>query len=354
MQATLLEIANLVQGEVIGDGALVISALSPLDCTDPQALIFADGNDNLKKAAASTAAAVLVGDHVTEFNKPMIRVAEPFVAFIALLKHFYPEHKALPGVHPTAVIAADVVMGEGVSIGPYVVIESGGTLGDGCVIKAHVYIGRAVCIGAETTLHPHVTIYDQCQIGSRVTIHASTVVGSDGFGYLFKEGEHVKIPHVGHVVIGDDVEIGANTVVDRATLGTTRIGDGTKIDNLVQIAHSVQLGKHNILCAFTGIAGSSTSGNHVIFAANVGVSDHVVIEDGVVLGARTGVPPRKLLKQGNVYLGSPARLKDKAIELEMSTTRIPMMRKTILALTQKMARLSERMERLDQKSEEIE
>lgn len=351
MQASLFEIAELIQGEVIGDGSLMISALSPIDNIAEQALIFADGNDNLKLAKNSTAVAVLVADHVTELNKPMIRVTEPFLAFIKLLKHFYPARQATQGIHPSAVIADNVIMGQNVSIGPFVVIESGCVIGDHCVIKSHVHIGHDVTLGSNTTLHPQVTIYDQCQIGARVSIHASTVIGSDGFGYSFSEGEHLKIPHVGYVVIGNDVEIGANSVVDRATLGATMIGDGTKIDNLVQIAHSVKLGKHNILCAFTGIAGSTTSGNHVIFAANVGVSDHVRIDDGVILGARTGVPPRKHLKQGNVYLGSPARLKDKAIELELSSTRIPMMRKNLLALSQKVGELSAQVQRLDPEGE---
>ena len=150
-------------------------------------------------------------------------------------------------------------------------------------------------------------------------------------------------------MIGDDVEIGANTVVDRATLGSTIIGEGTKIDNLVQIAHSVKLGKHNIICAFTGIAGSTVSGNHVIFAANVGVSDHVRIDDGVILGARAGVPPRKHLKQGNIYLGSPARPREKAIEQELATTRIPLMRKNMRTLSEKVAQLSERLQLIDNK-----
>lgn len=352
MQATLFEIAALVQGEIIGDGAMVIRELSSLDGGTPDSLIFADGNDNLKKAAASQAGAVLVAEHVTEMNKPLIRVADPFTAFMTLLSHFHPPRTIQAGIHPTAVIASDVELGVDVSIGAYVVIESGCKIGDGCVIQAHVTIGHDVSIGAKSVLHPHVTIYDECKLGERVIIHASTVIGSDGFGYMFKDGAHLKIPHVGYVVIGDDVEVGANTVIDRATLGATRIGEGTKIDNLVQVAHSVQLGKHNILCAFTGIAGSTTSGNHVIFAANVGVSDHVVIDDGVILGARTGVPPRKHLKQGNVYLGNPARVKDKAIELELASTRIPMMRKNLLALSQQVSRLTERVSRLDLESEE--
>ncbi len=352
MQASLFEIAELIQGDVVGDGTLVIEALSPIEHVAEHAMVFAEGNENLKKAMASTALAVLVAEHVTELNKPMIRVAEPFSAFITLLNHFYPARKTIAGIHPTAVIAEDVVLGSGVSIAPYVVVESGCVIGENCVIKSHVHLGHDVSVGANTTLHPNVTVYDQCKIGSRVIIHASTVIGSDGFGYMFKDGEHHKVPHVGHVVIGDDVEIGANTVIDRATMGSTVIGDGTKIDNLVQVAHSVQIGKHNILCAFTGISGSCTTGNHVIFAANVGVSDHVQIDDGVILGARTGVPPGKHLKQGCVYLGSPARLKDKAIELELSATRIPMMRKNLLALTKKVAKLAERMTRIDKESDD--
>lgn len=352
MLASLSEIAALVQGELIGDGSIQIHALSPLEYVEDNALIFAEGDNNLKKAAASNAAAVLVNEHVKELSKPMIRVAEPFSAFLTLLERFYPKRDATPGIHPTAVIATDVILGANVSIAPYVVIESGCVIGEGSVIKSHVHIGHNVTIGAHTTLHPSVTIYDDCRIGDRVVIHASTVIGSDGFGYRFKDGEHLKIPHVGYVVIGNDVEIGANTVIDRATVGATVVGDGTKIDNLVQVAHNVRLGKHNILCAFTGISGSSTTGNHVIFAANVGVSDHVQIDDGVILGARTGVPPRKHLKQGNVYLGNPSRPKDKALETELSVTRIPLMRKNLLALSGKVARLTERMARIDNESDE--
>lgn len=350
MKASLFEIAALVQGVVVGDGNLMISALSPIDNIISNALVFAEGTDNLKQAEMSHAAAILVASNVKDINKPIIQVANPFVAFIKLLNHYYPGRKPQAGTHPTAVIADDVVLGQNVSIGAYVIIESGSVIGDNCVIKSQVHIGHQVTLGEGTTIHPHVTIYDNCQIGARVCIHASTVIGSDGFGYMLEEGQHLKVPHVGYVIIGDDVEIGANSVVDRATLGTTVIGEGTKIDNLVQIAHSVKLGKHNILCAFTGIAGSTVSGNHVIFAANVGVSDHVRIDDGVILGARTGVPPRKHLKQGNIYLGNPARPKDKAIEQELATTRIPLMRKNLKLLSEKVNQLAERLELLDKES----
>lgn len=343
MNASLYEIANLVQGQIVGNEKTIISSLSPIDNIVNGALIFADGNENLLLAEKSEAAAILVSNNTTSEIKPVIQVDNPFKAFIKLLGHFYPTKKPALGIHPTAVIASDVILGKNISIGPYVIIESGSKIGDNAVIKGHVSIGTDVTIGESTTLHPHVTVYEQCKIGSRVCIHASTVIGSDGFGYTFVDGQHMKVPHVGHVIIEDDVEIGANTVVDRATLGATKIGAGTKIDNLVQVAHSVKLGKHNILCAFTGIAGSTTSGDHVIFAANVGVSDHVRIDDGVILAARAGVPPKKHLKQGNVYLGNPARPKDKAIEQELSVTRIPLMRKNLKALTEKVTELSERL-----------
>lgn len=347
MNASLYDIAQLIHGRIIGDGALLISSLASIDNSTDGALIFADSEANLKVAESSCAAAVLVSPQITQSSKPIIQVDNPFKAFIQLLNHFNPAKKVTGGIHPTAVIGDQVHLGEQVFVGPYVVIESGSRIGDHSVLKSHIHIGQDVTIGDHTTIHPQVTIYDNSQIGSRVTIHASTVIGSDGFGYLFDEGQHRKVPHLGHVLIEDDVEIGANTAIDRATLGATVIGEGTKIDNLVQIAHSVKLGKHNILCGFTGIAGSTTSGDHVIFAANVGVSDHVRIDNGVILGARTGVPPNKHLKEGTVYLGSPAKPKEVAIKHELSVNRIPLMRKNIKALTEQIAELNKKLTHLE-------
>lgn len=347
MSASLREIASLVHGTVIGDDSLSVSALSPIDEIAPGTLVFADGAENIKIAEASSAAAILVSQQISSSSKPLIQVTHPFKAFIALLNHFNPTPKIIPGVHPTAVIGDNVTLGNQVFIGPYVVIEANSVIGDHCVLKSHIHIGHGVTLGAHCTIHAHVTVYDQCQIGSRVTIHASTVIGSDGFGYTFVDGKHLKVPHTGQVVIHDDVEVGANTAIDRATMGATVIGEGTKIDNLVQIAHSVKLGKHNILCGFTGIAGSTTSGDHVIFAANVGVSDHVRIDKGVILGARTGVPPNKHLKEGQVYLGSPARPKDLAIKNELAVTRIPFMRKQIKALTEQVELLKKQLAKLE-------
>jgi len=339
MKYSLNAIAQLVEGEVVGDGSIEISTLSPIDDISLNSLVFADGEDNIKIAEASDAAVILVNHSTPHLHKPLIRVANPFKAFIKLLQQFNPPAPIKEGVHPTAILGEGVQLGKKVSIGPYVVVESGTVIGDNCVLKSHIHIGHQVVIGENTTLHPHVTVYDKCHIGSRVTIHASTVVGSDGFGYTFVDGQHLKVPHVGQVVIEDDVEIGANTAIDRATIGATVIGKGTKIDNLVQIAHSVKLGENNILCAFTGIAGSSVSGKNVIFAANVGVSDHVRIGDGVILGARAGVPPRKHLKEG-IFYGNPARPKEVAIKHELSLNRIPLMRKNIQSLQESVAALT--------------
>jgi UDP-3-O-[3-hydroxymyristoyl] glucosamine N-acyltransferase len=343
MRASLLDIATLVNGTVLGDDSLVVTALSPINDIKVDSLIFADGTDYLKQAENSEATAILVSEHVTESNKPLIQVTNPFQSFAHLLKHFYPTPKPTPGIHPTAILDDDVTLGNNISIGPYTVIESGSSIHDNCVIKGHVHIGHHVSIGCDSVIHPHVTIYDYSKLGERVTVHASSVIGSDGFGYTAENGQHVKMPHVGRVVIQNDVEIGASTIIDRASIGETVIGEGTKIDNLVQVAHSVKLGKHNILCAFTGIAGSTQSGDHVIFAAGVGVSDHVRIDDDVILGARAGVPPKKHLKKGLIYLGTPARPREKAIEHEMSTTRIPLMRKQIKRLNEQVTKLKEQL-----------
>lgn len=349
MSASLCDIANLVQGVVLGDDSIKISALSPIDDIAPGTLVFADSNEKIKLAEASEAAAILVNKSTISSEKPLIQVAHPFKAFIALLNHFNPAPKITASIHPTAVIGEGVYIGAHVFIGPYVVVESGSHIEEHSVLKSHIHIGHNVTVGKHTTIHPHVTVYDNCKIGARVTIHASTVIGSDGFGYSFIDGKHLKVPHVGHVIIHDDVEIGANTAIDRATMGATVIGEGTKIDNLVQVAHSVKLGKHNILCGFTGVAGSCTTGDHVIFAANVGVSDHVRIDNGVILGARAGVPPNKHLKEDTVYFGNPARPKEIALKHEFAVNRIPLMRKNIKSLTEQVTELRKQLSQLEVK-----
>lgn len=347
MNLSLSEIAELLNGVVTGDNTLRISNLSPIDAIEPGTLVYAEGAHNLKKAEASEAAAILVNREVTSEHKPLIQVAHPLKAFIFLLQHFNPPRKTVPGIHPTAIIEENVTLGKNVSIGPYVHIESGAVIGDDCVLKSHVHIGQEVTLGNHCVLFSHVNIYDNCSIGHRVRIHASTVIGADGFGYTFQDGEHLKMPHVGRVIIEDDVEIGANTAIDRATLGATVIGKGTKIDNLVQIAHSVKLGKHNIVCGFSAIAGSTTTGNNVIIAAKVGIADHVRIDDGVIVLAGTNVPSKKHLVGGNMYLGTPARPRDKAMAQELAIARLHITNKNLKTLDEKLAAISHKLDQIE-------
>lgn len=343
MPLSIRDIAEHLKGTIIGNDAIIIEHISSIENIKPNSIVFAEHNDAFLKAEDSAALAIIVNHDVNTSKKTLIQVPHPFGAFIMLMNLMHPTPKPLAGVHKTAILEEGVTCEEGASIGAYAVIEKGTKIGKGTHIKAHVTIGQNVIIGDDCVIHPHVTIYDNTRIDNRVTIHAGSVLGSDGFGYKFLNGKHVKVPHIGYVHIQDDVEVGANTTIDRGSIDATVIGMGTKIDNLIQIAHSVQLGKHNILCAFTGIAGSTVSGDHVVFAANVGVSDHVIIEDGVILGARTGVPPKKRLKSGQVYLGSPARPRERALELELSSTRIPIM-------SRKLRELSERVQKLEQHS----
>jgi UDP-3-O-[3-hydroxymyristoyl] glucosamine N-acyltransferase len=322
MKYTVTELAQKLNNcNIIGDHSQIITNISTIDCASKESLVFAENADALLKAEASDAAAILAPPNIGKASKTLMLVADPFLAFIKLLEFYTPHKKAQSGIHPTAIISASATIDPSAYISPYVVI------------------GENVTVGKNSLIHSHVSIYDNTKIGNNVIIHANTVIGSDGFGYKFIDGKHVKFPHLGNVIIEDDVEIGANTTIDRGSMGATIIGQGTKIDNLVQIAHGVKLGKHNILCAFTGIAGSTTSGDRVIFAANVGVSDHVKIDDDVILGARTGVPPKKHLLQGMVYLGNPARPKDKAIEMELAANRIPGIKKQLLKTQEKLSQL---------------
>lgn len=244
-----------------------------------------------------------------DFQEPIpaipIRVANPSLAFARVLEIFRPPAVAFqPGIHPTAVVGENVQLAASVSIQPHAVVEPGAVIGEGSVIGAGVYVGHEARIGSNCLIFPSVTIRERCILGNRVTIHSGTVVGSDGFGYELVQGRHVKIPQIGIVQIDDDVEIGANTSIDRARFGRTWIGEGTKIDNLVQIAHNVVIGKNSIIVSQVGISGSSRLGNYVTLAGQVGVVGHIEIGDQAVVAAQSGVsksvPPRQ------VIWGSPA------------------------------------------------
>ncbi len=305
---TVSELAALVGGQLASgaDGSAKISGAAALAEALPGEVTFFGNPKYLPQLRASKATAALVPVAFTE-EVPALRILceNPTLAFSKVVERFAPPPVRFPpGVHPTAIVAPGVQLGADVSIQPYAVIEEGATIGSGTIIGAHSYVGHAAQIGSDCHIYPHVTVGFRCKIGNRVILHSGVVLGGDGFGYEFQGGRHVKIPQIGIVQIDDEVEIGANSSVDRARFGRTWIGEGTKVDNLVQIAHNVVIGKHCILCALTGVSGSTKLGNYVTLAGQVGTVGHVEIGDSVIVGAQSGVS--KSLPAKQMYMGSPA------------------------------------------------
>jgi UDP-3-O-[3-hydroxymyristoyl] glucosamine N-acyltransferase len=304
MPFTASELAQLLQGELQGDGATALTGFAPAHAAKPGDLTFAENEEFFLKAQESAASAILVDGKYASAKKTIIRVANARVAFAKVLPLFFPEPQFAPGAHPTAVVDSTAQVDPTAHIGPHCVVGQRVKIGPGVVLQGLNYVGDDSAIGESSRLFPNVTVYAGSQIGRRVRIHAGTVIGSDGFGYVFDAGIHRKIPQVGNVVIDDDVEIGANVTVDRGALGPTVIGKGTKIDNLVQVAHNVTIGRHNLVIAQVGIAGSSKLGDYVILAGQVGVAGHLKIGNQVVVGAQSGVMHD--IADGSKYLGSPA------------------------------------------------
>lgn len=305
---TLGEVAARTGGWVAPEAtAQEISGLASLDDANPGDLAFFGNPKYIKALRKSRATAVLVPHGFGEEISPVrIWVDDPGVAFSVLLPTFVPKaivHSA--GIHSTAVVDSGAVIGEGVSIGPHVVVEAGAKIGARSVIGANSYIGHGVQIGEDCHIYPNVTIRERCTLADRVILHAGVVIGADGFGYEFREGRHQKIPQTGIVQIEEDVEIGANSTVDRARFGRTWIRKGTKIDNLVQIAHNVTIGENSILCAQVGISGSTRAGNFVTIAGKAGINGHIEIGDGAIITAMSGVSKSVLPKE--VISGAPAR-----------------------------------------------
>ena len=304
---TLDELAALVGGQLcFGDNSRRISGVAAIEEATPSDVTFL-GNPKYAPALRTSRAGVALVpvDFAGESLPPVIRVTNPSLAFARLVERFSPAPVSYaPGVHATAVLGNGVVLGEGVSIQPYAVLEAGVRVGAGTVIGAHCFLGQEAEVGSGCLLHPRVTVAQRCRIGDRVILHSGCVVGSDGFGFEMLDGQHVKIPQVGNVVIEDDVEIGANATLDRARFGRTRVGKGTKIDNLVQVAHNVEIGRNCLIVSQVGISGSTRLGDHVVLAGQVGVVGHIQIADKVVVGAQSGVS--KSLPASGMYMGSPA------------------------------------------------
>jgi UDP-3-O-[3-hydroxymyristoyl] glucosamine N-acyltransferase len=321
MNLTVAEIAKRLDGEILGDGSAVLTGFATAEAAKPGNLTFAENEEYFAAAENSAATAIIAGKNFSSEKKILIRVANPRVAFARALAAFFPEPKFAPGAHPSAVVAASAQIDPTAHIGPHCTIGERVKLGAGCVLQSGNFVGDDSALGDETNLFPNVTIYSRSQIGKRVRIHSGTVIGSDGFGYVFDAGIHRKIPQIGNVVIGDDVEIGSNVSIDRAALGSTVIGKGTKIDNLVQVAHNVEIGEHSILCAQVGIAGSAKLGSYCVLAGQVGIAGHLKIGNQVTIGSKSGVMHN--IPDGEQWLGIPAQPHKQAKRIVIAIQRLP-------------------------------
>jgi UDP-3-O-[3-hydroxymyristoyl] glucosamine N-acyltransferase len=303
---SLDEIARLVDGEVVGDRHLTITGVAGIQEAKKGDITFLANAKYLPFLSKTAASAVITSREIESDGVTLIRTADPSKAFSLVIPHFAPPTPPrAPGVHASAVVSPKALVGKNIYIGPCVVIEEGASVGDGSVLEAGVYIGREASVGRECSLYPNVVLREYCSIGDRVIIHPGAVIGGDGFGFETTGDGHVKIPHTGTVVIEDDVEIGANACVDRGRFDKTWIKKGTKIDNLVQIAHNVVIGENSLVISQAGISGSTRLGKNVVLAGQCGIVGHIELGDGVVVGARAGVT--KSVPAGTVVLGQPAK-----------------------------------------------
>jgi UDP-3-O-[3-hydroxymyristoyl] glucosamine N-acyltransferase len=334
MTLTTAEIAKLLAGEVLGDPSAALTGFAAAAAARPGDLTFAETDEFFTAAENSAATAIIAGGNASSSKKTVIRVANPRLAFAKALAVFFPEPKFAPGIHPSAVVAPSAQVDPSAHIGPHCTVGERVKLGANVVLQSGNFVGDDSVLGDETRLFPNATIYPRTQIGRRVRIHAGAVIGSDGFGYVFDAGFHRKVPQIGNVVIGDDVEIGANTTVDRGALGSTVIGRGTKIDNLVQIGHNVELGGHCILCAQVGIAGSAKLGNYCVLAGQVGIAGHLKIGNQVTIGSKAGVMHN--IPDGEQWLGIPAQPDKQAKRIMIAMQRLPDLFKKIAAWEKKL------------------
>ncbi len=301
---TAAEIARHLRGEVVGDGNAILKNFAPADSAKPGDLTFAENEEYFAAAEKSEATAIIADKRFKSAKKILIRVPDARIAFARVLALFFPEKKFPAGTHPGAIVAASAQVDATAHLGPHCVVGERVKIGANSVLQAGNFVGDDSKLGDNVNLFPNVTIYPRSQIGNRVRVHAGTVIGSDGFGYV-KDGDvHRKVPQIGNVIIGDDVEIGACVTIDRGALGSTVIGKGTKIDNLVQVAHNVEIGEHCLLVAQVGIAGSSKLGNYVVLAGQVGVSGHLKIGNQAVVAAQGGVIGN--ISDGEKLWGTPA------------------------------------------------
>ncbi|MEE2959858.1 MAG: UDP-3-O-(3-hydroxymyristoyl)glucosamine N-acyltransferase [Myxococcota bacterium] len=328
---SLGHLAEVVGGKVVGDHSKQITGVAELNRATRDHLSFFTNKKYKGLLATTQAGGLLLAQAIPELNISQLISSEPYVALAKLVRLFHPSAPRKPGITPGAYISPTATLSKTASIGPAAIIMDEAVIGDNTIIEAGAYVGRGVAIGSDCFIHPGTKLLDGSILGNRVVIQSGSVIGSDGFGFASDStGKHHKIPQVGIVIIEDDVEIGANVTIDRAALGATQIGRGTKIDNLVQIAHNVRIGQDCVIVSQAGIAGSTTVGNNVIIGAQAGVVGHIQIEDQVMLAARAA--PISNVKKGSILSGTPAMPHRDWLRYSALRKELPKMRKEILSL----------------------
>jgi UDP-3-O-[3-hydroxymyristoyl] glucosamine N-acyltransferase len=339
MSITVRQLAALVGGQVHGDADRVIVAARPLTEAAAGDVTFIADDKHARflpgcKASAVVLPAALVPQPSAGSppdSPAFIAVADPLAAFVTLIRHFRgPDHTQATGVDPRADVHPGATLGPDVRVAPFASVGAGAVLGARCRVHAGAVVGRNCKLGDDVVLYPHAVLYDDTVLGDRVIVHSHAVLGADGFGYRLEDGRHVKMPQFGAVQVGDDVEIGAGTTIDRGTFVSTRVGAGTKIDNQVQVGHNCQIGKHNLIVSQVGIAGSCSTGDYVVIAGQVGIADHLHIGDGAVIGARAGL--HRDIKPGERVLGMPARPETEAKRILLCMERLPDMVRDMRAI----------------------
>ncbi|MDX9975944.1 MAG: UDP-3-O-(3-hydroxymyristoyl)glucosamine N-acyltransferase [FCB group bacterium] len=341
MQMTVGEIAERLGGNVVGDRSIAITGVNGIKEAGSGDVAYIADPRYLSLLSQTRASAVIVPPGVSGSTCALIQVPNPYLSFYRLVEEFRPSYAhPVSGVHPTAVVEEGACLGRNVALGAHVFVASSASLGDHVVLYPGVHIGSNCAVGERTVMYPNVVLREGVRVGARCILHPGVVLGSDGFGFVAYQGRQHKVPQLGSVTIGDDVEIGANSCVDRATFGTTTIGSGSKLDNLVQIGHNAQIGEHCVFSGQSGIAGSAILGNHVTIAAKVGVAGHLTVGDGVTVAGFSGVT--KSIPPGRVVSGFPAQDHDVEKRIRAGMRFLPAALKRIQDLEQRIARLEGR------------
>lgn len=341
MKYTVEELAQKVQGKLVGNGQVVIEETRSLEQAAPQAISFAIG-EYCGFVGQSKAGAVIVEAPIEGVSIPQIVVDNAKVAFSQLLGLYHPPVVVPRTIHETAIIGKNVTLGENISVGPYCIINDNAVIRDNVVLHPYVYIGHNAKIGEDTVIYPGAVVHENCVLGKRVVLRAKAVIGGEGFGFATENGVHTHIPQVGNVILEDDVEVGSCSCIDNATMGSTMVRRGTKIDNLVHLGHNVEIGEDCFLIAQVGIAGSTKCGNHVIFAGQTGSSGHLTIGDNVTFAGKTGIIGN--VPSNSTYAGFPMRPHKEWLKISAYESRLPDMAKTLKRLEKEIASLKQQLD----------